>query len=108
MKDSHEHYYAVFQLSIPNTLGRKNRKKIIFEKAPANSKRDPDADLPADFSAWIDDQTSLLKSQYKGESVELLEADIAVSMHEVRSIIFQEGIAQGDIVRRVRETNEEE
>ncbi len=70
--------------------------------------RDPDSDFPTDFTAWLDDQTSLLTSQYPGESVDLLEADIAVNMHEVRSIIFQEGITQGDIVRRVRETEDEE
>ncbi len=108
MQQSHEHYYAVFQLSIPNTLGRKNRKKIIFEKAPNDIPRDANAELPEDFTAWLDHQTLLLESQYSGESVELLEADIAKSMHDLRVIIFQEGIVQGDIIMLARDSAEEE
>ena len=108
MKSSREQFYAIFQLSIPNTLGRKNRKKIVYEVAPAHVKRGANLELPEEFSTWLDHETSSLESQYPGETIDLLEADIAENMHEVRSIIFQEGIAQGDILKRSRDPEEEE
>ncbi len=106
MNEVRKHFYAIFEVSIPTTMNRKTRKKLVYEAIGtiiAGS-----TELDEEFTNWVDTQTMLFQQEYSQETVALLEADIAENKHDLNVIVFQAGIVPGDIIRRTSDVKEEE
>ena len=108
MKEVSNQFYAIFEISIPSTLNRRTRKKIVYETIMSLIPGNQGEELPEEFTTWVDKQTILFEKEYVNETVELLEADIVENIHSLKAIIFQEGILPGDIIRRTGDFGEEE